>query len=316
MTNIGRLNVIALDKESTRGTAETSTQAFSVTSANFRTIPTKINDEGSTWSIDDINVVDLGESHVEASIEGILKANTTTHIFNAALGAVTTTDNLDGTYTHEFTLANNNTHPSYTIFYDDNQVKEKATLGMLETFDISTAIENHITFTSSWMAKVVETTTDTPVFDQDEQNFISKQIEVFFADNVAGLDGATKSCVRSVNLSIAKNVMMDYCGALPQEIYNQQFGITWDFEMTYNNTDFKDFNIANTKKAVRFRITWTEIATGVNATIDIDIESVAFQDWDHSTDNNGIVTQTFGFTKEKWWNSNITINITNTLPTV
>lgn len=48
MTNIGRLNVIALDKESTRGTAETSTQAFSVTSANFRTIPTKINDEGST----------------------------------------------------------------------------------------------------------------------------------------------------------------------------------------------------------------------------------------------------------------------------
>lgn len=79
--------------------------------------------------------------------------------------------------------------------------------------------------------------------------------------------------------------------------------------------EFRNLTLNNTKKAMRITIIGDEeidTSPSVYNEIVITIGSVAFEDWDHSTGNDDIVTNTVGFIKEKGEPTNIQVELTNT----
>lgn len=111
-----------------------------------------------------------------------MKPNNTADLFRACLGSVATTGS--DPYEHTFTLKNDNDHPAYSIYHEDVVGKEAGVYCMMSELTLSTQVENHVTFNSSWLGQKLEASTDTPTYDKEE-SFISRQVKIEIADDVA-----------------------------------------------------------------------------------------------------------------------------------
>jgi hypothetical protein len=199
-------------------------------------------------------------------------------------------------YVHTLTLQNDNNHPSYTIYHEDSAGKEAGVYCMLSELTLTAQAENHVTYNSQWLGQKLEASTDTPDYD-NEESFIARKVEVAIADDVAGLSSPTLLKVRNLNLTFNKNVLEDFVlgNITPEHLYNQGFAVNGDMEFTALNRDFRNFTLNNTKKAMKITITGDETIDtdpDVFNSIEITLGSVAFEDWDHSTANDDIVTHT------------------------
>ena len=314
MPQIARLTKVWRAPESTKGTKVAVTKCISATSVSFRPIAVKGNDEGSLWTIDILSQQDLTQTRLEVAVEGILKPNNTSDLFRACLGTVNTT--WSDPYVHTLTLKNDNDHPAYTIYHEDVVGKEAWVYCMLSELTLSAQVENHVTYNSSWLGQQLVASTDTPTYD-NEESFIARQVTIEIADDIAWLDSPTTINARSLNLTFNKNVLEDFklWKLEPFNLYNQWFAVSGDIELTMTNRSFRDLTLNNTKKAMRITITWDEVideTPDVFNTIVITMWSVAFEDWDHSTSNDDIVTNTVWFIKEKGEPTNIQVVLTNT----
>jgi len=158
-------------------------------------------------AIDILSQQDLTQTRLEVGIEGVLKPNNTADLFRACLGTVNTTGS--SPYVHTFTLKNDNDHPGYTIFHEDVVGKEAGVYCMLSELSLSAQVENHVTYSSSWLGQKLVASTDTPTYDKEE-SFIARKVTVAIADNVAGLGSPTVLDVRSLNITFNKNVLEDF----------------------------------------------------------------------------------------------------------
>lgn len=319
MAQIWRLSKVWFAKETVKGTPVAVSKLISVTECTFTPIAVKVNDEGSLWTIDDVSTVDLAQQRLEVAISWAIKPNRTTDFFEACLGTAWVTGS--DPYIHTFTLNNSNNHPAYTIYYEDEHTERRATYGMLNEFWLSVDAQNHVLFNTSWIAQWALTdTTASPTYDKEE-NFLSRKVTCTIADTVAWLWSGTELKLRTLNINFVKNLLEDFVlwNIVAWDIYNQQFWVAWDMELTYRDENLQWFNFDNDKKAMRILIQWDELIDtwpDVYNTIEITLWSVAFQDWWHSGSNNDIVTQNVGFIKEKWEPTNIEIKVTNTRATL
>jgi hypothetical protein len=320
MAQIGRLSRIGWAKETTKGTPVTVSKLISVSEATFTPLAVKVNDEWSLWVIDDITQQDLAQQRLQIAINGALKPNRTLELFEATLWAVWAVAGSDP-YTWTFTIKQDNNHPAYTIYHKDEYTEERATYAMLSDLSISVDAQNHVLYTSNWIARgTLTATTATPTYDLEE-NFLSRKVTCVIADDVAWLSGGTELKLRTFNITFSKNLLEDFVlgNINAEDIYNQAFWVAGDMELTYRSDDIRDFQFNNTKKAMRITIVGDEEIDTWPAeynTITITLWSVAFEDWGHSSSNNDIVTQTVGFIKEKGEPTNMEITVKNTRATL
>ncbi len=205
---------------------------------------------------------------------------------------------------HLFSRLNSNTHPSATICDIDPTASSFAPFSMINTFELSCEVWDYMKFSAEFQWKQMqayeEWTEPTPAYS-DEPAFTASMCWVKFADDEASLNSATEQCMQNFRVSINKNITDIQCfGSTDVEaLYNQQFGVEWDFEALFDDTTLRDYALNSTKKAIRF---YAENSTDSDfSAMYVDLFKVWLNDWTKTDANNDIVKQTMWFT---WQYSN------------
>lgn len=198
---------------------------------------------------------------------------------------------------HFFEVLQNNNHPSFTLYDDDPVAASYAPYCMIDTFELSCAVEDYVKFSATFRGKQMQAQEDatiTPTYT-DELPFTASMAWVRFADNEAWLNSATELCMQNFRISINKNLADSQCFGDTDvaAIYNQQLGIEGDFEAIYNSTTLRDIALNSTKKAVRFYAK-NDLASDLTA-IYIDVMKAGLNEWTKTDNNNEIIRQTMWF---------------------
>lgn len=300
---IGRKTALLVGSESTRGTEAGSFVAIPLTSAPFiKPVVEKVRNEAGIGNIADASDSYVAKIMSETNVEGQINEITFGNLLKAVFGqSVSPTLVETGVYSHAFTVLNNNSHASFSLVEDTSKGQKLSLFNLLNNLDFNFAVGDIARFSGTYMGRNYSSTSGKTVSFISEQPFLVSNMTVKFADSVAGLDAATAVGVNSFNFSVAKNVLdITKSGSIdPVGFCNQQLGIAGDMELFYDDNSYRDFVTGNTKKAVRIEIVGNALigATEYSKLV-IDFAQIALDDWDRSTDNNAVLTQTIGLSAE------------------
>lgn len=214
---------------------------------------------------------------------------------------------VSGAYAHYFSRLNSNQHPSFTIRDVDDVAASYAPYCMENTFELSCEVGDYVKFSSEFQGKAMQADVSSPApAYSDEWAFTAAMAGVRFANNEAWLNSASEVCMQNFRISISKNLTDIQCFGSTDiaGIYNQQFGVEWDFEALYSDTTIRDYVLNSDKLAVRFYAINTNanaLATGIYPSIYVDLMKAGLTEWSKSDSANEIVKQTLGFS---WQYSN------------
>ena len=322
MTNkIWRLVSLGIWKETTAWTEASTFAWVPLTIAPFiKPINEYINNENGIWRIEAISWQELSRSESESAMEWWVWTETFWHLLTAWFWSATAPTLIETwVYKHSFSILNSNNHQSYSIITDWN-TQNLSLYNLLDNLAISAEVWDVVKFTSLFKWKAVTTTTWKSVSFVSENNFKIANMTVKFATNIAWLWAATWVCLQSVNFELAKNVMSIFCAwsIEPNSLHNQQLELTGDFEALFTDDTYKDYVTGWINRAMRITIiSDTLIWATKYAELNFDFANINFSEWDRSTDNNSIMTQTVWFTA--WYSildtSMITAYIQNTQST-
>lgn len=249
------------------------------------------------------------EGSASNKIRKILTIGTTTYYVINGTGLSTLTNwtwtltltEVSGAVAHYFSRLNSNAHPSFTIRDVDDVAASYAPFCMINTFELSCEVGDYVKFSAEFQGKAMQedTSSPSPAYS-DEWAFTAAMAWVRFASNEAWLNSASEVCMQNFRISIAKNLTDIQCfgGTDVTWIYNQQFGVEWDFEALYWDTTLRDYVLNSDKKAVRFyaiNSNATALATGIYPSIYVDLMKAWFTEWSKSDSANEIVKQTLWF---------------------
>jgi hypothetical protein len=298
---IGRLADIGIRKEGTRGTAE-ATASFYLPKLSLTVddMVEQVVDESSVGVIEDSPNAVVVQTFAEGEIEGNIQSESIGLLLLAGLGAVNTTGPAQTTvYTHTFTVAQNAQHPSLTYFQDDPNQDYVYALGVTSQLDLDISVGQYAKFMNAFRARAGVTGTLSPSYPTAESVFLPQHGSVRIASNVAGLGAASPIDIRSVKLSINKNIEGDQrLGSLTEvDILNKQLSVEGTIELVFNDNTFKTQMLADTAQAMRIRLTNTNVTIGssLNPQLTIDLSRVKFGEFVRNYGNDDIVTATVNF---------------------
>ncbi len=297
---IGRSIDFALAVEQTRGTAETTAQR-NVRKVTCNLIPRveRVIDDTTFGRIEDAERVRSVRKWSEGDVEGIVHADVLGYYLYNLYGEVDSSVVSGSVYEHEFTLAQNITHPSLTFFVKDGEVRQaKIAGGMLSSFELSVTTDDYIRYTAGIIGK--EAVDDTSVIPalQTEYDFISRDVTVKLATSEAGLSSATALKLKNLNINWNPNTEADFVfgNYSPDNIYNKQFAIEGDFELNYTDDTFKDLYESDNFRYMQIVIEGeANLGGGNNPTITILLNKVQITDWSRTSAGDDLVTQTVNF---------------------
>lgn len=209
---------------------------------------------------------------------------------------------VNGVNAHFFEKLNSNQHPSFTMYDDDPIDWSYAPYCMINSFELSCEVADYVKFSAEFMWKQMQSVESTlePAY-ADEAPFTASMAWVRFAANEEWLNDAWEQCMQNFRLTISKNLTDIQCfGSTDVDwIYNQQFGIDWDFEALYESTTLRDYVINSEKKALRFYAENTGVAVlwwNIHPSIYVDVMKVGLNEWTKTDSNDEIIKQTMWFT--------------------
>jgi len=202
---------------------------------------------------------------------------------------------------HFFEVLQSNEHPSFTIYDDDPIAGSYSPYCMISSFEISCNVAEYMKFSAEFTGKQMQTASaQTPAY-ASENPFTASMSWVRFASDESGLNSASEQCVQSFRIAVQKNLAEVQCFGQTDvtDIYNQQFGIEWDFEAVYESTTLRDYVLNSQKKAVRFyavNTNATALATGIYPSIYVDLMKAGFSSWSKTDSNDELIKQNMWFT--------------------
>lgn len=305
MKAIGRLTKIMIGRETTRGTVAAQEYAVPVTSLDIDDKPEYIDNDSGFGDINEFNDSDINTNHGEGGYEGKVYDNVLGAELRAVFGKAPTTTSVPGqigVYQHDFSLAQNNSHDSLTIFTKETGATGAFALAMIDTFKITAALDQFLTRSAAFQSKASAAYTPTaePAYVRGNR-FMAKDLKVKVAAASAGLDAASASKVTAFEVEFAKNLDVQYVfgSVQPDDIQNQQFNVSGSIEKRKDSDDttWRDYMNAGTARAVRFEAINTKvtIGTSANPTLRVDLPNVVFKENPRNRDNNAVTTESVNF---------------------
>lgn len=296
---IGRLVNVGVGLETVRGAGATPEFEVPSTSFSFDDKVTKARSQGSLSNIADSEEAFVTTKYGEGDLEGEIRANSFGYFLYAMLGALATSGPVDSAYTHLFTISQANNHQSLALVVDDPNTTELYKLVMLNSLEITAELDQVVMFTAGFMSKAGRDTGLTVPAVVQESKFTKKHISIKLADDIAGLAGASAIALKSLTLTIEKNVTLDDVlgTAEPEDILNQQLAVEGELSLNYEAETFKNYMKNNTYKAMEIAMVNNDDTIGVSTrpSLVIQLPKVDFFDWEPGYDNDAIVTQTISF---------------------
>lgn len=306
MAHIGRLVNLGIAKEGTRGAGAAPTYWVPKTSFSVHSVTDTLTDNQSYNNIQDNVSVYVAKERAEGDLEMNMMANSLGLLLYNVFGSVSSSaaSGESDVYDHTFTVDNTNTHQSLALTIDDPVQDYMYKLAMLESLSISISTGEFATISASFRAKSGVETTQTPDYETDATAdryvFHSRHVDVKIANSTSGLGAASAKEVKSLELNFEKNAIDDdsiHSGE-PADIFNRNFSVNGTIEMKYDSTDFRDYVLDNTAKAMRIDFTNSEKPLGTTPTypeLKFDMPKVQFDEWERTDDLDDIVDQSITF---------------------
>jgi len=296
---IGRKVEAAIGIESSRGVGVTP--AYALGKVDFSLFDKSIdarNDE-SLGNIADSENKFVVEKYAQGALGGPLGANSALYLLGLALGTLPTVGSVsDSRYPWTLAVANNNQNISASILVKDGNESRLHKLVMLDTFEIMVDLEDLVRYNAEFISKVARGTTQSIPSYVNDYKFTKRKAKVFLADNIGGLDAASRVTMKSFKLVIKKNLVRDSSiGTVePQDILNQSLSIEGEIKLNYTDQTYRSYMLNGTKKALRLQLE-SEDLVGATAYPDlkIDLPKVDFFSWEPDAPNDEIVMNTINF---------------------
>jgi len=299
MEIVGRQIEFGVATEASRGSAETTADKWMrKVTANVVERATHALDDSTRGRLEDGEGRRKVQSHIEGDVEGILHADVLGWFLANIYGVVNTTTVTGSVKSHVFTLRQNIQHQSLTLFAKDGSVQQSVfSNAMINTLEITAAIDDYVRFSASFLAAVAASNSATPSYDT-EYDFVARDITVKIADSEAGLAGATATKVKDLGIKWDQGLIRDHVvGAYaPGDIYNARLMIDGNFTLNFADETFKDLYLGNTAKYMSITIAGeADIGSGNFPTITIVLNKVQFMDWNRAGGANELVTEPITF---------------------
>jgi hypothetical protein len=300
MEIVGRQVEIGVATEATRGTAETSADKWlRNTTANVVERATHAEDETTRGVLEEGEGRRAVQTFVEGDIAGILHADAIGY-FLANLYGIGVSSQVGATsvYSHVFNIKQNIEHQSLTLFAKDGGVQQLVFANcMINTLQISAAIDDYVRYTASFSGGAATDNSDTPSYDT-EYDFIARDIVIKMAATEAGLSGASAIPAKNVDWTYDQGTIRDHVVGKrpPADIYNGRMMITGSMELNFTDETYKDLFLGDTAQYMSITITGeADLDDGNNPEIELILYKVQISDWNRGGDANELVTQTVGF---------------------
>jgi len=301
---IGRLFQVGIAKETTRGTPQSSaTFWIPFSELGIEEKDNKIFEEQAYGVIEDSISSIITKQWAEGSLKAPVGDKHFGLILLAALGGVSSATHAGETivYDHTFSVQQGAQHQALTLFLDDPLASAdyKHALAVIDSLEITYEPGNYISYSANLRAKKGTSATLTPS-TTIENKFTHKHFTFKIATDLSGLGAGTAIALKSLTLSITKNLEDDdVLGSItPNDFLNKQFTIEGKLEALWQNeSDFKTNTLAGTMKAIRLDLvnTDTTIGNAANPTVRIDLAKVTFTEITRPIQINEMVKQSVSF---------------------
>lgn len=298
----GRRISIGIAKETLRGTAESAPQ-YGLPYASFNAMETltKARDDSGFGVIETPAQSDIIRKWMEGELEMNMRSQSIGLLLLALLGSEDFDDDNpeSGVGTHVFSVANNNQHPSLTLF-ENNPNRNVLASGVVATSaTIEAALDQYVRISVGLMGKTFEDYASNVGYTA-ESKFRPQDVSVKFASTKAGLGGAQPyTSIESLSLEINKNVeQQNGLGAVdPVDHLNLSFEVSGQITLLHENDTELDWALNNTYRAMRIAIVNadTTIGNATNPSLTIDLNQVDFDEpnIDKGLNNRSILTLSF-----------------------
>jgi pterin-4a-carbinolamine dehydratase len=297
---IGREINFAVAPETVRGVAEAVAER-TVRKVTCNLIPRaeRVIDDTTFGRLEDAERVRTVRKWSEGDVEGILHADVLGYFLLNLYGAVESTLDETGVYSHEFTLEQSIAHATLTLFVEDGGVRqEKIAGGVIDTMTLGIKTDDYIRYTASFIGKAGVADTSTLPALATEYDFVSRDVSVKIADTEAGLTGATALKLKDTNLSFKANAIADYVfgSYSPDNIYNKQFTIEGDFSKNMEDTTFKELYEGDDFVYMQITIEGEAlIGATKHPKIVVLFNKVQVTDWSRDSKGDDLVTEKISF---------------------
>lgn len=296
---IGKEVEFGVATEATRGTKESAADKWMrKVTANVLERATHAQDETTRGKIESGEGRRAVQKYVEGDVSGIVHADVLGWLLSNIYGKVATTNVSGSVYSHVFTIKQNVTHQSLTLFAKDGAVQQLAMANcMIDSLELNVTQEDFVRFSASFVGGAATDDGDTPSYDT-EYDFIARDVVVKIADSEAGLSGADALEIKELDISWAQNLIRDHVvgSYTPRDVHNSGMMIEGSFNKNFIDETFKDLYTGDGEKYMSITITGeADIGGGENPEIEIILNKVQVNDWERDGDAEELVTETVGF---------------------
>lgn len=298
MTHIWRKQIIGIGLESTAGTAVAVDYFLPKMSGDL--LPEVEYAEDNSWYgvIDQNFDREVVKESSKLDIEWMVRDES----FWMLLHGVFWTTAITGTgdYTHTFTRANTNTHPTFTVWQTDPVATYKSAYSMIDTFTVTTEVGDYVKYTASFMGnKMVSDSAPSVSWDNDNE-FLAKHVTVKLASTEAWLAWASETELEFVNISFAKNVIaFQKAGSVDTDSrHNQSFSVTWSIRGLFANETLLNLVKWGTKRFMQIAMVNTDVtlAWSGNPSLTFTLANCVFENFQREGDNDSLIKESMDFT--------------------
>lgn len=292
---VSRRAEIGIAKESSRGTPVVPSQWIPWATVSFGDKVEYATEESAMGRIEDSDdsfaMVKYGQGTIEADVRAAYLGLILTNLLGAAPSS-----SGGPPYTHTYTLANTNQHTSLSLLIQDKtntDIIKMFPLSMIDKWTMKAEpgkiVTNSIDFTSlggrDW-------TTQTSSFTALGSKFLAQHLSFKVAANLAALTASSPINVKSLELTVEKNLLRnDVAGSVaPDDINNQQIKVSGSVLLTYEDSTWLDYMLAETDRAMEIILN-----AGSSGILTLRMPLVRFMNWEKDMPLNEIAKQKIDF---------------------
>lgn len=300
---IGRRCTLGIAKEATRGTAVNPSFWIPRSTVSFDEKIEKVRSEENFGNIQEGSDSYITSKHGEGDFEAEIRVDALGLILAGVFGAAPSSALAGGeaaVYEHTYTLQNTNQHQSLSVLQQDPIQAKMFTITMIESLKITVeAAGGPVKYVVGFKSREAEDwTTQTETYTSDSYKFLHNHLTLKVAAAVGDLAAASALSVKSFEIEISKNLMIDNVAGTvqPEDILNQQFTVTGTIKLNHEDNTFKNYDLNNTYRAMLINLqNPTTIGNAEKPELNIQMPRVSFSEWERDRALNEISTQTLQF---------------------
>jgi hypothetical protein len=296
MEILGRQVEIGVGVEAVRGTPIVDADRWlKKVVANILPRAEKARDTAMRGRLEEADGARITQKWIDGDLEGIVHADAIGYMLYNLYGEVDSQLITGSVYSHIFTLAQELTHPTLTLFAKDGSTAQaKFAGGVVKTLEISATVDEYVRFTTAFEARTSSADSSTPAYER-EYDFIGRDVSIKLADTEEGLTTAPAQKVKNATIRYDSGAIRDHLlgDRAPANILNGRFMLEVEITRNYEDTVLRDMHQSDAAKYVEVTIAGEADLGGSNPpSIVLLLNKAQVTAWDRSGASDDLVTET------------------------